>query len=195
MYTIRQAEEADRTELGSLIAINFDDDFIKASENVALAGEVVAKALPIERVYVATKDNGEVVGYLCWSVGMTDDKNNRFLTIDESIACDILGESTGEAFKKLCKIELESPLKFGENVGYIELVGVKKSARGSGLAKKLIQYFIDNSDFPRFVLEVRDDKTVAHNIYSNFGFREIKKVPIDHLPPATCRIYMEFSRD
>lgn len=195
MYSIRAAKEEDRAELGALIAINFDDDFIKASENITLAGQVVSEALPIERIFVATSEFDKIAGYLCWSVGLTNELNNRLLTIDEKLSCEILGEENGKAFKRLCKIELESQLKFGSDVGYIELIGVKKSARGSGLAKKLIQFFIDNSDFSRFVLEVRDDKTVAHKIYSDFGFSELKRVPIDHLPPATCRIYMDFLRN
>jgi len=60
-------------------------------------------------------------------------------------------------------------------------IGVSRQARGEGIAKKLIEVFVNESarrGFVQAILVVDDDNTTARKLYERQGWRQVLEAPI-----------------
>ena len=50
---------------------------------------------------------------------------------------------------------------------------VLKSEQGKGIGKSLLSFVVDNEQYEKIMLEVRENNIVAINLYNKFNFKEI----------------------
>ena len=68
------------------------------------------------------------------------------------------------------------PFSLGAKTGSIEFVATSPDYRGQGIARDLITYAMKQHDYDSYVLEVADNNKAAVSVYTNLGFKEIKRV-------------------
>lgn len=126
-------------------------------------------ALDPDRFWVALL-GGEVVGV----VGCSDDTSRSIHTTPRQLR-GALGPLTGTIAGFVVRSELQSKLRFGEGVGYVECVATKASARRKGVATALLSRMMADAPYAAFVLEVVDTNPGAIRVYERLGFVEYER--------------------
>lgn len=128
----------------------------------------------LERFYVAVINN-EIVGM----VGFTNSKNTT-IHLERKPLQQHLGIYKGFLASIFLKKEFETPMKnASDKVASIEFVATKASHRGKGIAIKIFQYILENTNYDEYVIgEVADTNIPAMNLYKKMGFVEFERKPI-----------------
>jgi len=69
-------------------------------------------------------------------------------------------------------VKKDYPFDIPAGAGVIEFVATLPEARGKGLAAKLIEYAMADTNYKEYILEVIDTNHGAINLYERLGFKE-----------------------
>lgn len=105
-----------------------------------------------------------------------------YLIEDEIVGCIIAYPADKEkAYNKEMDTISKSDFKFPQealaNTVYIDSLAVLPLYQGQGIAKKLIDYILENNDLPiSLLVEIQKEK--VKNYYLKLGFKPVKKIEI-----------------
>lgn len=118
----------------------------------------------------------------------------REFNLDDLETINLIGTSINDDFSKLNNIAERSRLEYvkiyvyeeKDIKGFIEIenhfeitdiinIAVDKESLRRGIASKLIEYVLNNSESEKIMLEVKEDNTNAINLYKKYNFQEISR--------------------
>jgi len=146
----------------------------------------------LDDFYVAWGDE-KMLGF----VAVNDRKNQRRVqTFDRREFRKHLGFFKGSFACWAMKREMnkEYPFEIPNGTGVVEFVATAESARGQGIAKKLIAHAMERESYDRYILEVVDGNIGAIKLYERLGFSEFTRAKSPYPPKHTgfeYMIYME----
>ncbi len=143
-----------------------------------------------EFFYVAELDH-EIVGILACTTN-----KRRAMMITKATFQKNLGLIKGFLFYFFLKSDFNNELPYPSDIGYIECVATKPSARGKGIATTLLREVIKLLPLKHYCLEVVDTNKTALQIYQKLGFYEThrKKTRFPKIKGFHEKIYMEFKK-
>lgn len=135
--------------------------------------------------------NHEIVGILACTTN-----KKRAMIINKSTFQKNLGLIKGSLFYFFLKSDFNRELPYPIEVGYIECIATKPSARGKGVATTLLQEVIKHLLIKQYYLEVVDTNQNALRIYRKLGFYEIyrKKTRFSKIKGSSEKICMELKK-
>lgn len=184
----RQAAESDKIALSQAIAFSFEDEFNDLTKDMQKIASALQKGINAERFSIAVQDN-EILGI----AGCADNKG-RAVSVIPSELRKYLGLFKGTFAARQYYADFGAPLKCEDDTGFIEFVGVIKSARKRGIATKLIEYIISRGEYRRYMLDVLEENTAAQSVYEKMGFVKtgIHKSKHPMLDGFDTKIIMEY---
>jgi len=190
-YIVRKANGGDSLNIAKTIAYSFEKDFSGLVKDMECMVKVFANSIITERFFVA-EQNGEIIGVIACT-----DCCGRAVNINKNDFKKHLGFIRGLIGYSVFYSELMRPLTYSATTGNIEFVGVLQSARGRGVAKKMLKEIIENNPvYSEFVLYVTDTNRSAQKCYADFGFVEFDRVPVSYAKQKgfNSKIYMKYKR-
>jgi len=119
-------------------------------------------------------------------IAISDRSNSQnVINLDKKTLQRYLGLIRGSiAYTMLTKALVNKTYEFpiAPNTGEVEFVSTSVSARGQGLAGRLIEYGIYDSGFDEFILEVANTNDAAIRVYERLGFKQFEKIKSPHPP-------------
>jgi len=153
----------------------------------------------LDRFYVAisteNKENAEIVSICAANHGETPP-----ILLNAAILKSHLGFIKGWLADKMLNehlIRKVYPFEIAKDCGIIEYVATNPKYRGRGIAKALIKYSMDNSDYKKFILEVADNNANAIAFYEKLGFTEFARLP-EHgarFSGVSVYVYMKYKKN
>ena len=190
-YIVRKANDSDSRNIAKTIAYSFEKDFSSLVKDMECMAKIPENGIITDRFFVA-EWNGEIIGVIACT-----DCSGRAVNINKNDFKKHLGFIRGIIGYKVFYSELMRPLTYSATTGNIEFVGVLQSARGKGVAKKMLKEIIEsNPMYSEFVLDVTDTNNSAQKCYTDFGFVEFDRVPVSYARQKgfNSKIYMKYTR-
>lgn len=149
----------------------FYDELLQITKNKNKLIDVFKNAFNPEQCYIALED-GNIVGIVSYS-----SNRDRGIHINkDEIKKNIGFLKAIKVYKKLDK-KCNKPLLINDHMIHIECLTTLKEYRGKGIAKRLIQFLLDNPNYTEYVIQFSNDNTELRNLYSELGFKEISRHP------------------
>ncbi len=182
----RKAQKSDVRGIALAIALSFKDDFESIEKNTKKLARSLENGINIHCFYVAEVD-GIIAG-----VAACSDCDGRAVTPTRKDLIQHYGFVKGNIAMYFYKEDFMRPLRFAKTTGFIEFVGVRPEYQANGIAGKLIEFLIQDSDYKKFILDVVDTNYNAQKSYSRIGFREYKRVSVKHpkIQGYSAKIFM-----
>ncbi len=164
--------------------------FSKDNEKIAQAFQ---HSFVLDKFYFAVCDDK-----ICGMAAYTDGKESP-IHFQRSNLIKHLGIYKGLIGSIALKKEIENdeyPFEPDSRCGSTEFITVDKNFRGMGIAYKLMDYMIANTDFDSYVLEVADTNSSAVKLYEKVGFKEFLTIPCKY-PKQTGfhnYVYMKYQK-
>jgi 8-oxo-dGTP diphosphatase len=194
--TVRKAIENDRAGIARVIAYAYRREFSTLSRNLDKVAGALARAVEIDRFFVADRD-GDIIGAIACT-----DRTGRAMRVRGIDFRRHLGIARGELAARILAPTFspasgrypQSRLDYPAGTGYIEFVAVAERARRRGIATKLVEGVIAQTPYTTYVLEVTDVNTAARDCYRKIGFADFKseKEKFGRLKGFRERIYMRY---
>jgi 8-oxo-dGTP diphosphatase len=186
--TVRNAAEADRADIASVIAYAYRREFSTVTRDLDQVTRALEHAVQIDRFFVADRD-GDVVGTIACT-----DCTGRAMRVSATELRRHLGLVRGTVTARSMVPEFMTPLDYPVSSGYIEFVAVAEKARRQGIATRLVEGVIAQTPYTEYMLEVTDVNTAARDCYRKFGFADVKrkKEKFGRLKGFRERIYMRY---
>jgi 8-oxo-dGTP diphosphatase len=186
--TVRKATENDRAGIATVIADAYRREFSTVTKDLDKVARALDHAVQIDRFFVA-EGGGDIVGAIACT-----DCTGRAMWVSGTELRRHLGPVRGTLIVRSVVPEFMSPLDYPATTGYIEFVAVAEKARRQGVATKLVERVIAETDYTDYVLEVTDANTPARDCYRKIGFVDIKskKEKFARLKGFRERIYMHY---
>ena len=147
----------------------------------------------LDKFYVAICD-GEILS----SIALSNRENqSRVIHLDKKELQKHLGFFRGMLIYTILHKELiktDYAIDIPKTTGVIEFVATAKSARGQGLAGKLIAYAMQTNHFNEYLLEVADNNQSAIKLYQRLGFSQFHQEKSKRNPKLTGFEYMLYMR-
>lgn len=187
---IQRAVESDRNDIAKTIVFSFRSDFIRLSKNLDIVVDALASSIDIGRFYIA-RDGDQTLGVIACA-----DCNGRAINIDIDQFRKHLGWVKGSIAGSLLKNEFSKPLHYPPTTSNIDVVSVAESFRRLGLAGKMMDTVLEQTEYNEYILDVVDSNTAAHKCYLKYGFVEFKrlKVSLHWLKGFNAKIYMKYCK-
>jgi 8-oxo-dGTP diphosphatase len=188
--TVRQATEADRPGIASVITHAYRREFLSLSRDLTKVAGALEHAVVIDRFFVAVRA-GDIVGAIACT-----DRTGRAMRVRSPDFRESLGIVRGALAARMLKSPFMSRLDYPVGTGYIEFVAVAERARRQGIATKLVEGVIAQTSYSDFELEVTDVNTPARHCYRKIGFIDVKreKEKFGRIKGFRERIYMHYTR-
>lgn len=163
-FVVRKVTEQDRKRLSELIVLAFESELLQISKDMTKVASALESSFLLERFFVYEQD-GEILGVISCS-----DCYGRAYRIDKEALKKHFGLVKGTMVAIFLKKEYMTPLNYPLTTGYIENVAVDNKVRRMGVATKLLDAVIAETNYTEYVLDVLKDNIVAQNCYKKFGF-------------------------
>jgi len=171
-YTIRKANEDDKTQIARTIAYSFQQDFSGLTKDMERIAKVLENGVNPKRFIVAEQGGG--------IVGITGcaDCTGRAVSSTKKACRKHLGFIRGSIAYMVLYEESFGPLNYPAATGVIDFVGVLEEARGKGIANAMLEKTVEsNPQYTEFILNAKDNNDRAIGVYERFGFVEYERVP------------------
>ena len=188
--TVRPAVESDRAGIASVIVEAYRHEFSTLSRNMDNIAAALTPAIEVDRFFVADR-RSDVIG----AIACTDHTGRAMRIRAADWRCH-LGWVRGELAARILAPQWMSRLDYPADTGYIEFVAVAERARRQGIATKLVEGVIRQTNYTDFDLEVTDVNVPARDCYRKIGFVDIKrkKEKFGRIKGFRERIYMHYTR-
>ena len=167
-------EKTVREQMGRIFVEGFYGWLKYFGKDKARLAKAFEHIFDLDRFYVAVS-NTKIVSICAANHGKTPP-----ISLDAAILKSHLGFIKGRLADKMLNLHLIRkvyPFEIAKDCGIIEYVATCPEHRGLGIAKTLIKYSADNSDYNEFILEVAENNTVALAFYEKLGFSEFARIP------------------
>lgn len=187
---IQRAVESDRTDVTQTLVYGFITDFIRLSKNLDIVVSALESSIDISRFFIA-RDGDRTLGVIACA-----DCNSRAININLAHFRKHLGFAKGTIAGRLMTAEFSKQLHYPLTTGYIEVISVAENYRQMGLASKLLDTVIEQTEYNDYILDVVDSNTAARKCYLKFGFVEIERVSVSlsRLKGFNAKIYMKYCK-
>ena len=188
--TVRNAVEADRAGIASVIVEAYRREFSTLSRNMDNVTAALTPAVEVERFFVADRC-GDVIGAIACT-----DHTGRAMRIRAADWRGHVGWVRGALAARILAPQWMSQLKYPGATGYIEFVAVAERARRQGIATRLVECVIAQTRYTDFELEVTDVNMPARECYRKIGFVDVrrKNEKFGRIKGFRERIYMRYTR-
>lgn len=168
----RRGEPEDARGIAETIVEAFFDSFQPLSKSEEKLANVVEAGVQTDHFFVAVdEDTAEVVG----TVGLADAASYPILAAPKTLK-EQFGWLRGTIAKRFMEAEFYRPKAFAPRQAYLAYVGVNKHARGQGIAKRMLESALRESDYERYDLDVVAGNESVLPLYESIGFHEVAKV-------------------
>lgn len=168
-YEIRPAKPGDARGIAETIVEGFYQDLKALTKSKKKLLRVLEPAIQLDRFFVAEDTRtGTVVG----AVGLSD-LQGYSVQLKPDVFKAELGPVIGSLGVKIMSYEINRPGVFGNNQGQIDFVCVRHSARGHGLAEKMINRLFQDTRYAEYTLDVVEGNERALALYERVGFRVV----------------------
>lgn len=142
-------------------------------------------------VFYVAEMEGEIVGILACS-----HNRQRAMQLNKADLKKHFGFAMGTLAYYVMRMDMNAPLRYPNDTGYIECVATREKARGKGVCTALLQHVMQELAYRQLVLEVIDTNTNAYRLYQKVGFVEFerKTEKLQKLKGFKERIYMKWSK-
>lgn len=166
--TIRKATAGDAFGIAETLVEAFYDSFKSLSKSKEKLAAAVMLGVQHDHFFIAYNEEAkEVVG----TVAVSDESGYPVVSVPKALK-DNFGSFRAFFAKKVMDDEFMRPKHFSPGQGYIGFVAVKEKARGQSLAKKMIRFVLDETDYASYALDVVEGNEVVLPIYQSLGFVE-----------------------
>jgi ribosomal protein S18 acetylase RimI-like enzyme len=160
---IRPAAEADRQGIADTIVEAFYDQFKSLTTDKEAVAAALAPMLNLPQFTVAEQE-GCIVG----AVGLNDE-NAYAVTIKPDVLKKAVGFIRGTMAAPILREEFNRPGRFEPGQAQVDFVSVRKSTRGQGIARAMLQHVLAK-DYRLFTLDVTEGNERVLPLYQSVGF-------------------------
>lgn len=169
---VRKALPNEALKISKTSANSYSEELSSLIKEQNIAAKVFEQGIHTERFWVCVENN-EILG-----IPACSDNHGRAFTPNKKVCIKNFGLIRGFITYLIFKSEFSKQVPCPETTGYIEFVGVLDTARGRGIAKKILHEIIEhNKHYKEFILDVMDNNIPAIKSYEKLGFREFKRKP------------------
>ena len=161
---IRRAIESDKNDIARTIVYGFRFDFIRLSKNLDKVVDALASSIDFRRFFIA-RNGSQTIGVIACA-----DCNGRAINIDIKQFRKYLGLFKGSIAGSMLKTEFSKPLQSPLTTGNIDVVSVAENFRRMGLAGKMLDTVINQTEYNEYILDVVDSNISAQKCYLKYGF-------------------------
>lgn len=142
-------------------------------------------------VFYVAEVEGAIVGILACS-----HNRQRAMRLNKADLKKQFGFAMGTLAYYVMKMDMNAPLAYSDDTGYIECVATSEKARGKGVCTALLRHVMQELPYRQLVLEVIDTNQSAFRLYQKVGFVEFerKTEKFQKLKGFKERIYMKWSK-
>ncbi len=174
---LREASPDEFGPLGALTGEAFAEDpynlwMLRRVEVMSLVYTAMAKDVYLQsgQCYFAVDESGRNVGATMWS--LSGEMGDLGLTTKVSLAFKVLGRLGPAAVYRMLKFEhVAASHKPAGDYLYLFSIGVLKSARGTGLGRKLMVPMLEQCDRLNLPVYLESSNPDNHGYYASLGFR------------------------
>jgi ribosomal protein S18 acetylase RimI-like enzyme len=171
-YIIRKALPHENIKIARAIANSYSEELSSLTKDQDKASRAFEVGINTDKFWVCIEGN-EIIG-----ISACSDIYGRAFIANRKDCTKNFGLILGNIAYLIFKSEFAKKLPYPETTGYIEFVGVVESARGRGIAKKIMSEIINESkNYNEFILDVTDNNVAAIKSYEKLGFVEFKRTP------------------
>lgn len=168
-YFIRKAKAGDQWGIAGTITEAFFDSFRLLSQSRYRLIQAIAPAIQLERFVVAEdKATGLIVG----TVGLSDEQSYS-LVLKSPTFRKQFGWLRGTLGALIMANEINRPRHFFPGQGQFDFVAVRMSARGHGLAQRMLEEWIRLTEYRHYTLDVVEGNERALTLYERIGFHVV----------------------
>jgi ribosomal protein S18 acetylase RimI-like enzyme len=164
---IKKLSENDRHSITSIFVEAYYNQLQQLDKDSSKLEKMFYNTFLIDHFIGAFIDN-ELVGFFALT-----DESERCLRINKKDVFNVIKGLRGYFAYKALKREFEHRIKLKESGYNIESVATSKKHQGKGIATKLMNYAIENSEY--LELDVLDKNKRAYEIYKRIGFKVFKE--------------------
>ena len=171
IVTVRRGTDADRRGIAETVVEGFYEHFSHLGKSVEKLVNTVEAGVHRHRFMVAENvSTGEIVG----TVGCADETGYPIEVVPEAVRRNF-GRVRGLLAPYFIREEFYRPARLEPGRGHIDIVAVKKKARGQKLSARMIQAWIESGLHERLTLDVIAGNERVLPIYEALGFREYRR--------------------
>lgn len=173
MLEVHHMSEINRdisTEVAIIFVDSYYDEIKFLSKDKEKLVKIFKNSFVKEAFYIALMDN-EVAGILACS-----NNKMRAIHLEREVILQHLGFMKGSIIYFILENEFHTPISYDDTTAYIESVATHISARGKGVATRLLEYVTERLPYKEYRLTVRDNNKTAISIYKKFGFKEFDRM-------------------
>lgn len=183
---VRKAEAADLSEIAEIITVSFLDDFKPISRNKNKVKRFFESCLSPAVFYVYEED-----GVLLGVTALSDYSSGRAIKPDKKQPKEAFGFFRGTLFNLFVRKHFEEIFCHDYFTALVEFVAVRPEARGRGLSGKMLERILADTEYRRYLLDVKDNNLPAVKTYQRLGFSETRR---EKAPKKASFSYVVFMR-
>ena len=186
----RELGETARKRISEIFVDAFGHHLSFFSKEKNKLAEALAHMFVLDVFHVAVI-NGEIAGMAaCTNSGV------HSVNHDRNELRRHFGIYKGTIANVVFKREFQKSIKAGKRTALIRFFAIDPGYRGQGVARAIMNYFMDMPQYDEYILEVADTNTHAIQLYEKLGFREFKRFKQIHsrLSGLNYMIYMKYTK-